>query len=290
MNAENITVSGIPEIQSGINSSRRLSPRVIYDVEKCLENISIGDTEKERMEEYALFLTGIIEAGKGFDFDIYPDKISPSHSCSDNRGNIIYTLKDLFGGRVRSSTKCNSLEWKIESETAVKMAEIVAPNSPLATEAIIAYKKWELTDNYAERLKIAQDYKDKKRKGFQLKADDYLELVDNPMFLAGVFTRKGALYCRKNRGGIPDKQNRFIGLSLKNKALREAIYLKYFISFNSGTISNFIRLGKGESAKILWNIRNFMINDIAEYEIREYKDKQEAIQTEELLKQVLAGR
>lgn len=265
MSVETINKSSLLEMPTKPSSSKGLNRRAAKQIEECLVDLEIGDTQRDRIKEYALFLAGLIEASKAFDFDIYPDKIYPKKSYSDNREGKIKRLREFFGGRIIPDTDSRSREWRIESDAALFLTETVALYSPSSTHALIAFKKWELTDNYEERLAIAKEYKLSRKKGFNLSTSDYRDLVDNPAFMAGVFEGAGALYYRKNRKRILDKEHPFIGFSIKNNALREAIRLKYFDNPSQGKDKNFFRLGKGDSANMISQIQDYMVNDLFMY-------------------------
>lgn len=164
---------------------------------------------------------------------------------------FIDLLKSEYGG---SKMKVgDSWEWRLSGYRA---AEIIASMEPYVVsrrEVVLAARNW-LESETAERVRIAEDMKgyDRYQEG---SVEDYEELVEDPIFVAGVVDNRGKIFPFKDE----KYTNARVDVYSKNKNLLDALQEQY-----GGQVYTVVEVGdegvlrgrafKTKRASYLWTI------------------------------------
>ena len=118
----------------------------------------------------------------------------PRVSVGDNSREKLIKLKNILGGTVSGGGSRGESQhlWTLgQSSLVVCLAEHMQQFVPSWQETIWAFLSWAETDSMEDRLEIAQMANGEEDNNFTI--NDYLPLVRDVEFLAGVFDSRGML-------------------------------------------------------------------------------------------------
>lgn len=201
-----------------------------------LDSLSLAEHQEGNRRENAIFLGGLFSAGGRIAFNVENQtkevagvvrKYAYAYPIVtiNNDEVTVRKLVDMFGGKKSGPDSKGYYRWYVKSNEAVDVSQYLKKSCPTREEVIAAFELWEHSA-LEDRLQIARECNagDSKRNE-QVSSDAYMELVKDPMFLAGVFTARGLLYRRPthNEGFKPP----ILQLSSENKALLNALKSEY---------------------------------------------------------------
>lgn len=196
---------------------------------------------------------------------VYRTTVNSIITFTDNREAKIYKFMEMFGGYVRPSSINASWKWCTESLKALKIAEAIYDYAPQRMSQLALIEALGRTDDLAERLVIAEKFKNLSRRTPVL--SDYGALLSNPEFLAGVFEARGFLFYPKDSRGKIDKDNYRVMLDITHPILSEGIGQMFSNTpeFIDG-MPRRLRLVKGQSVLFLNEILPYLVSDISDYD------------------------
>lgn len=124
----------------------------------------------------------------------------PLMALTDEK-HVIEQLPHLIGGNVRRYVRSQtSYVWDLKGSKAVDLAQTMERYAPSRQEIITAFTNWERGESPEEKSEIAGD---QQRRGLNLSIQetDYIDLIQNPNFVAGVVDARSHSYSLQNRGG-----------------------------------------------------------------------------------------
>lgn len=154
----------------------------------------------------------------------------PRAAVVDNHIPKLKKLALLLGGVVGSvhdekRNETNNVWTLSQSELVVYLAERMRQYSPSHQETIFAFENWINTDDREERIKIAQELREVEKP--DLSIGDYLPLVTNAKFLAGVLDNRGIILSQEHMYGLYGYITPGLKINSTNGPLLEALQLIY---------------------------------------------------------------
>jgi hypothetical protein len=174
-------------------------------------------------------LSGTISFSYIYDHDFSPKKPIDGYPYLSlgNREEIkIKYIKDWLNGSKSKRALDATWIWQKTKKSAASIALEINPYTPSRQPTIERIIKWRNTSygDAATRLAIASEDKQSNRAN-DLTADDYMNLVDNPFFLAGLLDWRG---CFETRTDLSENHNQSgIKLHGVNRPLLEAMEATY---------------------------------------------------------------
>lgn len=232
--------------------------------------LATEESKEGNLAYWAPFLGGVFSAGGMVDLRITNptqknpySRVRPTITYSDNRKGKMEQLKSMFGGNVVPHAKKNSYMWYLHDTAAAKLGVIMKNFLPSRAQTIDAFKSWLEIKDKESRLDQARKLREQTHgKRVLVDKDEYKELVDNPLFLTGVFESRGALYVRNEEGqtGI------FAQISSENGPLLEAIKDKLSGSVVETTEKgHLLTIGREGTGKLLQQITPHLLSPLDEY-------------------------
>ncbi|MBU1322698.1 hypothetical protein KKE48_04615 [Patescibacteria group bacterium] len=150
----------------------------------------------------------------------YYEKAYPIMTIGENHLDKLNKLHRLLGGNFHSREQGNnSIVWYLQGIQAVWLAQHMEQYAPSRQETVLAFSNWENAESMEERVEIARLAREQEEAEV-LTFKDYLPLVKNPGFFAGVLD---------SRGTIPAFTGDYPRLQVKstNRPLLEALQFVY---------------------------------------------------------------
>lgn len=181
----------------------------------------------QEAESRAYWLGGFFEVGGSIGVDLAKDRRSgskipyaaPFMKFSDNSEERADTFIETFGGnkyRYRNS-------WMVfmHGFKAVSLTNTLSSFAPSRRELADVFKRWKYlsAEERYQHAKVLKGYR--RRKISEMTKDDYIELIGNPEFVAGVVDNRGILRIPKNR------LSPIIRVPSMNVPLLEALKIQY---------------------------------------------------------------
>lgn len=244
---------------------------------KTTDQTAALEAKEQNAVRFAPFLGGFFSTGGRMGFNIENQKkrlkgsgevqytyAYPIISYNDNRKTKIERLRNLFGGRTLPP-EGESHRWYIKSEEAVELAISMKDYSPSRAETIAGFENWVHAEDLADRVTIAREVNQAIRtKQMRVHKGAYNDLVENPLFLAGVFESRGFLY---NRSKGDHALEPVIEINSENVQLLEAIKERYGGGISVATEnSRCLTIGRAATRGILQSITPHLLSPLSEYQ------------------------
>jgi hypothetical protein len=235
--------------------------------------------------QFAPFLGGLFSAGGMIDFKISNDinrqvskstgkvslfpytRIRPIISYSDNRRDKINRFQAMFGGHVIPHSSRDSYRLEFRDHEAVELVTLMQDFLPSRELEVKALQAWADTTDTQARMAIALQLKEsagRRSKPLILSKDIYKDLVNNPLFLAGVFESRGFIFIKDG-----EQKGIFIRINSENDGLLRAIQEKYGGAINSPTpTARELTLAGKNREEFIGLITPHLISPLSEYEKR----------------------
>lgn len=155
-----------------------------------IEQSPHSETREKIPLNSSVWLGAVFEVGGGMGFMISRKRyVYPYIQYHDNdRGRVQYILSSLGGEAYLLHPKLNSWTFRISNEKVPAIVEEIKPFAPSRQEMIAAFEQWE-SASVKERMEIAQRHRARDR--VSVAPEEYVRLLANPNFLAGVIDARG---------------------------------------------------------------------------------------------------
>jgi len=195
---------------------------------------------------------------------LYPyTRVIPIITYSDNRSNKIERLKKIFGGKTVPHSSRNSRRWYLKDYKAVNLAALMQDFLPSRSQATEAFQEWAETKDNQVRMAIAHQLNESTQgKSVTVPKEIYKDLIENPLFLAGVFESRGLIHSRQG-----ENKGIFIVINSENQGLLEAITDKYGGGITDVTeISRTLTIGREATGEVFKIITPYLLSPLLEYQ------------------------
>lgn len=149
--------------------------------------------------------------------------VTPKIFYPEVKQGISKVLVDTFGGSILHKDTPH-IGWGVSGEEAVLLARQVRDFAPSRAPVVDAFEEWLREESLKKKVEIAQALKAQTRRRMQnIPKEAYAGLVENPMFLAGVFQFHGV-----NEIGLEDgTEHRHTQIDSVNTGLLVALKNKF---------------------------------------------------------------
>lgn len=207
---------------------------------------SFIDGGKETSEAgFALWFAGIAEAGITMDLDINRRK-SPGKTYLNPRVRIIENdeeVRNRLMQAIHARSGISESAWvsygktvQLTGQEAVTLGKSIWQFAPSRRYVIDCYRRWSEGDE-PEWSRIADEYSAHPNPThLPMKQEDYVSLLQEPDFVAGVFDAYGS-YTDRARSDRPGERRRSLRLRIRNHVLLETIGASLGVPITAPTVT-----------------------------------------------------
>ncbi len=209
-------------------------------IKETLPGLSLLNNEELKLKLVAPILAGMFEVSGGVRFETMVTRKNLTHtgpqeyeysyplvSYGDNDPKKTLRLRQLFGGScVRGSA--DTWSWVMVGAKAFIVGRHIFDYSPSRKPILGGFEQWGSLD-VRDRLTFVKEFNNSEGYLAHVAAEDYKDLVKNPLFLVGVYIGRGVTSDSDDRRVqvIPEDGNFKIGFNSVNRPLLEAVTSLY---------------------------------------------------------------
>lgn len=189
---------------------------------KMIEQSPHSETREKIPLNSSVWLGAVFEVGGGMGFMISRKRYAyPYIQYHDtDRARVQHIFSSLGGEPHLLHPKLNSWKFRISNEKVPSIVEEIKPFASSRQKMIAAFEQWESV-SVRERMEIAQQHRARDR--VNVAVEEYVRLLTNPNFLAGVIDARGIWSPSKTR----DKSHPRLLVVTRNKPLLNALQSLY---------------------------------------------------------------